>query len=56
MALHNQLMVDLTAMALACDLTCVFTFRHHGWTDDPVFNQLGARATHHNTTHSEAGD
>jgi hypothetical protein len=56
MVLHNQLMVDLTALALACDLTRVFTFRHHGWTDDPVFSDLGARATHHNTTHSEAGD
>lgn len=56
MVLHNQLMVDLTAMALACDLTRVFTFRHHGWTDDPVFSELGASATHHNTTHSEGGD
>lgn len=56
LVLHNELMVDLTAMALACDLTRVFTFRHHGWTDDPVFSDLGATSTHHNTTHNEAGD
>jgi hypothetical protein len=56
MVLHNELMVDLTAMALACDLTRVFTFRHHGWTDDPVFSDLGATDSHHNLTHNEAGN
>jgi hypothetical protein len=56
MVLHNGLMVDLTAMALACDLTRVFTFRHHGWTDDPVFSDLGATDSHHNMTHNEGGD
>jgi hypothetical protein len=53
---NNELMVELTAMALACDLTRVFTFRHHGWTDDPVFSDLGATDTHHNLTHNEGGD
>lgn len=57
MVLNNELMVDLLAVALSCDLTRVFTFRHHGWTDDPVFWHLGgARDTHHNLTHNEAGD
>ncbi len=57
MILHNELMVDLTAMALACDLTRVFTFRHHGWTDDPVLTELlGANDRHHNLTHNEGGD
>jgi hypothetical protein len=56
MVLHNELMADLTAMALACDLTRVFTFRHHGWTDDPVLEDLGATATHHTLTHTEGGD
>lgn len=56
MVLHNELMADLTAMALACDLTRVFTFRHHGWTDDPVLEDLGANATHHTLTHTEGGN
>jgi Protein of unknown function (DUF1552) len=56
MVLHNEVMVDLTAMALACDLTRVFTFRHHGWTDDPVFSDLGATDSHHNLTHNEGGN
>ncbi len=56
MVLHNELMADLTAMALACDLTRVFTFRHHGWTDDPVLEDLGATATHHTLTHTEGGN
>lgn len=57
MVLNNELMVDLVGVALACDLTRVFTFRHHGWTDDPVFWHLGgANDTHHNLTHNEAGD
>lgn len=56
MVLHNELMAELTAMALACDLTRVFTFRHHGWTDDPVLEDLGATATHHTLTHTEGGN
>jgi hypothetical protein len=56
LALHNELMADLTAMALACDLTRVFTFRHHGWTDDPVFSEFGATDRHHNLTHNEGGN
>src|SRR5690606_28793123 len=56
MILHNDLMVDLTAMALACDRTRVFTFRHHGWTDDPVLEEFGATDRHHNLTHTEGGE
>ncbi len=51
----NKLMAELVALALSCDLTRVFTFRHHGWTDDPVFAALGAQDTHHNLTHNEGG-
>jgi hypothetical protein len=49
-------MVDMIGVALACDQTRVFTFRHHGWTDDPVFRHLGANARHHTLTHNEGGD
>lgn len=52
---NNELMVDLLAFALSCDLTRVFTFRHHGWTDDPVFRQFNAGSRHHSLTHNEGG-
>ncbi len=55
MVRNNELMVDLLGFALACDLTRVFTYRHHGWTDDPVFRQFNARSTHHTLTHNEGG-
>jgi hypothetical protein len=54
--LINELMVDMIGLAFACDQTRVFTFRHHGWTDDPVFTNLGASARHHSLTHNEGGD
>ena len=56
LVLHNELMVELLTMALVCDLTRVFTFRHHGWTDDPVFWNLDASDVHHNLTHNETGE
>jgi hypothetical protein len=56
MAKGNELMADLVAVALQCDLVRVFTFRHHGWTDDPFFYELGGRDRHHNLTHNEGGD
>jgi len=52
---NNELMVELLAYAMACDLTRVFTFRHHGWTDDPVFREFNARSRHHSLTHNEGG-
>lgn len=48
-------MVDLLAIAMACDLTRAFTYRHHGWTDDPVFRQFNAGSRHHSLTHNEGG-
>lgn len=53
---NNELLVDLLAVALSCDLTRVFTFRHHGWTDDPVFRLFNANARHHSLTHNEGGN
>lgn len=52
---NNELLVDLLSVALSCDLTRVFTFRHHGWTDDPVFREFDANARHHSLTHNEGG-
>ncbi|MEE9383396.1 MAG: DUF1552 domain-containing protein [Nannocystaceae bacterium] len=51
LVLHNELMVELLTMAFVCDLTRVFTFRHHGWTDDPMFWNFGATNSHHNLSH-----
>lgn len=56
LVLQNDLMTELTAMALACDLTRVFTYRHHGWTDDPMFSDFDAAESHHGWTHVEGGN
>jgi hypothetical protein len=53
---NNRLMAELVTLAMACDLTRVFTFRHHGWTDDPVFHMFGAKDVHHQLGHVESGD
>jgi hypothetical protein len=47
-------MVDLLAMALACDQTRVVAH----WFSDPIGNVLydGATEGHHSTTHNETGD
>jgi hypothetical protein len=53
-ALRNQLMCDMVAMALACDQTRVFGH----YLTDPVSEVLfpGATAGHHSLTHDEPGD
>lgn len=50
----SRAMVDIHAMALACDQTRVFSH----WLTDPVGNELfpGATDGHHNLTHDEGGD
>ena len=50
----SRVMSDIVAMALACDLTRVFTFQF----SHPVNNLLypGAPAGHHQLTHDELGD
>lgn len=54
MRLRSRIMSQLIAMALACDITRVFT---HMYTQ-PVNNTLfqGAPAGHHQLTHDEPGD
>lgn len=49
----NRAMADLTAMALACDQSRVFTYQFH----QPVSNALFPEAEmgHHRMTHDEAG-
>jgi hypothetical protein len=51
---RSRAMVDLLAMALACDQTRVFGH----WFSDPVSDVLyeGASAGHHSLTHNETGD
>jgi hypothetical protein len=51
---RSRAMVDLLAMALACDQTRVFAH----WFSDPVSDTLyeGATAGHHSLTHNETGD
>ncbi len=51
---RSRLMVDMLAMAFACDQTRVFGH----YLVDPVSNPLfpGASAGHHNLTHDEGGD
>jgi len=54
MAERARVMADLTAMALACDLTRVASF----WFSDPLSDVLypGATSGHHQLTHDEPGD
>jgi hypothetical protein len=56
--LRNQLMSDLLAMALACDLTRIFSVHFSGSVGSTVFNQADPAITsgHHDLTHNEAGD
>lgn len=54
LAARSRAMIDLVAMALACDQTRVFGH----WFTDPVTDVLfdGATAGHHSLTHNEAGE
>jgi hypothetical protein len=52
----TKLMSDLIAMALACDLTRVFSMMYSGPTNGTVFWQVNATTGHHALTHDEAGD
>lgn len=58
LVLRNQLMSDLLAMALACDLTRIFSVQFTGSVGFTVFWQADATITggHHDLTHNEAGD
>ncbi|MCB9730902.1 MAG: DUF1552 domain-containing protein [Deltaproteobacteria bacterium] len=54
LAAKNRATCDIVAMALACDLTRVFS----NWFTEPVSNPLfpGAPAGHHQLTHDEPGE
>jgi hypothetical protein len=49
-------MSALIAMALACDLTRVFTVMFSGSVGSTVFHQVGVTGGHHSLTHDEPGD
>lgn len=49
-------MADLTAMALACDQTRVFSIMYTGSVGGTIFADAGATTGHHSLTHDEAGD
>jgi hypothetical protein len=49
-------MSDLTAMALACDQTRVFSIMFSGSVGSTVYWQIGTDIGHHTLSHDEAGD
>ena len=49
-------MSALIAMALACDLTRVFSIMYSGSVGGTVFHDAGATSGHHSLTHDEPGD
>lgn len=58
LVLRNQLMSDLLAVTLACDLTRIFSVQFTGSVGFTVFSQADAAITsgHHDLTHNEGGD
>ncbi len=56
--LRNQLMSDLLAVTLACDLTRIFSVQFSGSVGYTVFSQADPAITsgHHDLTHNEGGD
>jgi hypothetical protein len=49
-------MADLMTMALACDLTRVFTFQFSAGVDFTVYSEAGVNGAHHQLTHDEGGE
>jgi hypothetical protein len=52
----NKAMSELIAIALACDLTRVFSVMFSGSVGFTVFSDLGITSGHHDLTHNEEGD
>jgi hypothetical protein len=52
----TNVMAGLVAMALACDLTRVFSIQFSGSVGGTVYSEVGATREHHGLTHDEAGD
>jgi hypothetical protein len=51
MTQRMQDMSDLTALALACDVTRVFTIMYSGSAAGPVFEEIGLSDGHHDLSH-----
>ena len=56
LAENMQAMSQLIALALACDLTRVFSVMFSGSVGSTLFWQVGAGTGHHDLTHEEPGD
>ena len=52
----NKAMSELIAMALACDLTRVFSVMFTGRSEAPCSATSAITTGHHDLTHNEAGD
>lgn len=53
----NDVMAELVALALACDLSRVFTFQHHGMQTDALFWMLPSVSLgSHQSTHDDRGN
>lgn len=53
----NEVMADLVALSLACDLTRVFTYQHHGMQTDTMFWMLPSVSLgSHQSTHDDRGN
>lgn len=55
LAPRNKAFADLLALALACDLTRVFSYQHHTWYS-PSFREAATNGQQHAMTHDEPGD
>jgi hypothetical protein len=52
----NEAMSRLTALALSCDLTRVFSFMFSGSVGETSYWEVGQDQSHHQFTHDEVGD
>jgi hypothetical protein len=55
-AARTQQMSQLVALALACDLTRVFSFMFSGSVGETVYWEVGEEKSHHQLTHDEEND
>ena len=55
-AARSEQMSRLCALALACDLTRVFSFMFSGSVGETVYWEVGEDKSHHQLTHDEEGD
>jgi hypothetical protein len=55
-AVRTEQMSHLLALALACDLTRVFSFMFSGSVGETAYWEVGEEKSHHQLTHDEEGD